>query len=523
MSRSRWAVLALIGLASAAAAGSLVGAPGYMDADYYYATGLQLVGGWGFTEPFLWNYLDDPQGIPHPSHLYWMPAPSLLAAGAMAVFGRGFRQAQLPFLLLTATLPVLTAGIALHLGSGPRRAWLAGWLAAVPGFFLPFFATTDTFAPFAVAGALSLWSMATAASRPSAARWLAAGALVAVCHLTRADGVLLLLPAALAVCTADGRRLSGLWLPIGYAAVMAPWWLRNLAALGSPLPPGAGRTLWLLAYDELYTYPASLLTPVRWWSSGLGAILEARLDALWSNLQTLVAVDGLVFLGPLALVGAWGLRRNRLVRLSVVYLVVLLCVMSFVFPFAGIRGGFFHSSAALMPILWALVAAGLDDALDWAAPRRGWARERAGRVFGITAVAMATALTGVLGWTRAVGPNPEQPRWSASQQTYQEIGERLRALDPSPGIVAINNPPGLSVAAALPSVVVPNGDERTLREVVERYGVRWVILDANQPMGLAALYEHPAGAGWLTLQETLLDGEGRPVYLLSVEPAGGQP
>ena len=49
-------------------------APGYMDAEYYYAGGLQLAAGRGFTQPFLWNYLDQPEGLPHPAFTYWMPA-----------------------------------------------------------------------------------------------------------------------------------------------------------------------------------------------------------------------------------------------------------------------------------------------------------------------------------------------------------------------------------------------------------------------------------------------------------------
>ena len=39
--------------------------PGYTDA-YYYAVGArQLHAGRGFTEPFVWNYLDPPAALPH--------------------------------------------------------------------------------------------------------------------------------------------------------------------------------------------------------------------------------------------------------------------------------------------------------------------------------------------------------------------------------------------------------------------------------------------------------------------------
>jgi len=61
--------------------------PGYMDADYYYAGGVRLAEGQGFTEEILWNYLDNPDGLPHPSHAYWMPLASLAAALGMIITG----------------------------------------------------------------------------------------------------------------------------------------------------------------------------------------------------------------------------------------------------------------------------------------------------------------------------------------------------------------------------------------------------------------------------------------------------
>ena len=54
----------LAGLAVIALAGWLQRAPGYMDADYYYAGGLALLKGGGLSQPFLWNYLDMPAGLP---------------------------------------------------------------------------------------------------------------------------------------------------------------------------------------------------------------------------------------------------------------------------------------------------------------------------------------------------------------------------------------------------------------------------------------------------------------------------
>jgi hypothetical protein len=62
--------------------------PGYMDAEYYTLSAIQMAEGKGMTQPIIWNYLDDPSGIPHPSHTYWMPAPSILALSGMLVTGK---------------------------------------------------------------------------------------------------------------------------------------------------------------------------------------------------------------------------------------------------------------------------------------------------------------------------------------------------------------------------------------------------------------------------------------------------
>ena len=53
-------LLAVLGLVVMVFVSAFEPAPGYMDADAYYAGGRQLATGLGFTEPYLWNYLDNP-------------------------------------------------------------------------------------------------------------------------------------------------------------------------------------------------------------------------------------------------------------------------------------------------------------------------------------------------------------------------------------------------------------------------------------------------------------------------------
>ena len=91
MSRTRrrdmlWLFLLCLGVRLAVAA--VIRRPGYMDTAYYAVGAMRLAEGEGLTEPYLWHYLDDPSGIPHPGFLYWMPLPSLLAAPFAILAGR---------------------------------------------------------------------------------------------------------------------------------------------------------------------------------------------------------------------------------------------------------------------------------------------------------------------------------------------------------------------------------------------------------------------------------------------------
>jgi uncharacterized membrane protein len=195
-----------VGLATCLLAAIWVRGPGYMDADYYLLMAEQLAQGKGLNEPVLWNYLDDPSGLPHPSHLYWLPLASFLAAGSMSLFGESFRTAQIPFLLIAAALPLLAGRLAFQFTQDRELATQAGWLAAFSGFFLAFNVTTDAFALYAALGAIAFWLMASAMEKQTARRWLAVGIVTGLGGLARADGLLLLAIAVLAVILSKQNR-----------------------------------------------------------------------------------------------------------------------------------------------------------------------------------------------------------------------------------------------------------------------------------------------------------------------------
>lgn len=509
MSVRRNVLLFLLAFAVFAGVSAFQSAPGYMDADYYYLGGWQLATGRGFTEPVLWNYLDDPSGIPHPSHAYWMPLTSLVAWVSLA-FGEAsgvpldsFSPSRWGFLVLAALGPPLSASLADRLTRDRTLPVLSGMLAIFSGFYLPFLPTSDTFAVYLVLGALFLWVVVDGASRPG--RYLLLGAIAGLMHLARADGVVWVGLAGLAAWGPGwlflyrrGRpsareRVGGLLLvAVGYGVVMGPWLARNLMAFGSPLSPGGAKTLWMTGYDELFSYPSDLLTPRRWWAAGLTAALNARAWALGLNLQTAFAVQGVILLTPLIALGLWERRHDPRARVGVLAWVVTFVVMTFVFPFPGARGGFFHSGVAVQPLFWAVAPLGLARVNRWGARRRGWDPTRATRMFGWGLVGLALLLSALIVATRVLGVGSESGNWNESAATYRRLDRALQARGAEAGDrVMVNNPPGYFVVTGREALVIPDGGPETTLAAARQFGARFLLLESNHVRGLNGLYEDP--------------------------------
>jgi hypothetical protein len=496
--------------------------PGYMDADYYFATALRIAKGEGFSEPFLWNYLDDPQGIPRPSHAYWMPLTSLLAAIGMSIFdAHTFLAARSGFLLLAGLVPPLTALLSFRLNQDRFLATLSGLLAVFAVFNLPFLPVTDTFALYMFLGVNFFLLLSSSPLHPHLPiHSFLLGLLAGLMHLSRADGILWVLVALLAgyrhlvmttrrsrlkthnspLTTRNSQLLSRIsrfastfaLILVGYLLIMGPWLIRNIQVFGTPLAPGGSSALWLTDYDELYSYPADQLTFSRWWRSGVKAILQDRLWALGLNLQTALAVQGSIILLPLIAWGAWHHRRDFRVQIGVFSWLLTFAIMTVVFPFAGARGGFFHSGAALQPLFWALAPVGLARFIDWGSRVRGWKKQQARLVFRgaviVLVISLSTFIVGerVIGWGRDVHP------WDTSRQTYIYMEQKLQDLGAEPSdIVMVNNPPGYYLASGRQAIVIPNGDPKTLLAAAERYRACYVLLEKNHPRPLNHLYNNP--------------------------------
>jgi hypothetical protein len=155
------------------------------------------------------------------------------------------------------------------------------------------------------------------------------------------------------------------------------------------------------------------------------------------NLQTMLAVQGQIFLFPLVLTGLWRYavcrRPGRCAGMDAHFL-----VMTVVFLIRA-RGGFFHSGAALQPLFWAVTPAGFYAFIEWGVRKRGWDVHRAGSIFKIGLVSIALLLTIIVTFNRVLGGNIRQPAWDDLQRRYAWAEHELISRHASKEAVVLVN------------------------------------------------------------------------------------
>lgn len=503
MTWRHYALLLLIGLIVPSLVARYQSLPGYMDADYYFAGGIQLAIGNGFNEPYLWNYLDDPAGLPHPSHTYWMPLASIVSALGMWISGQtSYAAGRFPFILLSGLVPVLTAALGWKVTGRVLSALVAGLLSVFSLYYAPFMPVPDNYALYMLLGAAFLLIM------PRREKWipLALGALAGLMTLARSDGLLWLGIVGLSIMWTSGERAvresatfkgwfarvapAGVLALAGYLLVMGPWHLRNLNLFDAVMTPGGGRLLWLQSYNETFIYPPAELDRASFLDGGWDLALQNRVRALTANLANAFAAQGGIFLFPLIILGLWRLRGDIRTRIAVTGWVILFLVMTLVFPFAGSRGSFFHAGAAFQPYWWVAAPIGLEALIEWARARGRFTDQHAPYIFQGLLVVLAVLLTAYLVNFRVVVDG-----WARDDLIYPSVEGMFLENGINPGdVVIVRNPPGYYIASGRPSVSLPFGDEATILAVAERYGARYLVIEKGGTFeAIQDLYEDPRG------------------------------
>lgn len=514
-----WLIVALL---IRGASAERVTHPGYMDAYYSYHVAENVLAGRGLTEDVVWNYLSPPASLPRPSNAYWPPGTALLAAAGSrvaAVFAPGevwaWRRMQVAPVLIASLVVVGAYAMCRRLAPGAgaaQRATVVAGLMLSSGVYFPYWTTTDGFAPFALLGGASLWLAAEAAAdRPRRSALLFAAGLCAGLALSiRPDSFLLLCASLVAaplqppqlgtpsasptrfamaedgnegVPSRTGRprwRWLSLLVPlIGFGLGAAPWLARNWLTWSRLFPPGAAAALWLREYDDLFAFgePSSF---DRWWAAGLPAALAVRAQALLAN----AGVFGqplLYYLLPALMFGAWRLRRQPVAWVPGTYLVMLWAAMSLCFPFASVRGGFFHSLVALLPFLLLWTVTGVQGAVAAAARRRRWNEAYAQWAFSLALIVFGTFSSAYFG---AQLPR----RWDARLAAYQEAAQWLSTAADPDARVMVADPAGFWYASGRSAVVIPSDGPAAVVAVALQFHVEYLLIERAAPRFLAGAY-----------------------------------
>lgn len=453
--------------------------PAFADSFYHYNAAEQLAGGNGLVDQYVWLYFTLPETIPAPSYTYWMPGTSLVAALGMLIFGSSYAAAQVGFALCLWGAAFVGYWLGWKLGKTSRHAWMVGLLTIFSGFYLRVWGQTDTFAPYALVGSLSLAfvGLGITAEKQQWRWWLLAGIFAGLGHLVRNDGLLLLLVGWLALLWPSGNHIPWkqrlIWLMIfttAYALTMLPWFLRNQNVIGAVLPAGGTQAIWYSEYNDLFGYPPDA-SPQILFADGAERFIESRVWALFSAngaLVNFVALEGVIVLTPFILIALWRRRYDPFLRAVIWFTLGIYAAFSLVFPFPGVRGGLFHAAAALVPWMMALGLVGLDDAIEWIARRRRtWKPAPAKRVFSGGIFALIVLLSLAL----AIGGRTER----------EVLPEMMLLADllPADARVMLNDPARLYYFTGLQGVQLPNEAPEVALEIAERYDVDYLFLETG--------------------------------------------
>ncbi|MFP5343421.1 MAG: hypothetical protein ACLGIJ_10940 [Candidatus Limnocylindria bacterium] len=459
------------------------------DTAYYVGVAQNLLEGRGLVSDAIWSYHTEPLVFPKPAFEVWLPLPTWLAAGAMALLGTSFAAAQVPVVLVGALVAVLAWRLAadvaearaLPAGRARTLALGTGLIAAV---YLPLVlhsALPDSTMPFALFALAACVLMARIAADPRGARLtdprvLALGLTLGLAALTRNEAVWLALIWVGLAWTATGTTVAERVRIIGVAGIVAfavflPWMVRNLETFGSPLPGQAISNAFSVTGFDIFAWSEEP-TLERYLAVGPQGLLEMRAVGIGHNLSSVLLLPGF----PVSLIGLVGLPwaiRGRAVRPVVLISLLTFLVTSLVFPVATTWGTFLHAAGPVHVLLVLSALLALDALLVRIGTWRGWTRPVAwlGAVLGVAASLLFSAVL--------LPGFGEGSRVTAAQ--FEELGARMaalgRPLDASAGPVISNFPIWMAETQGIPALALPDEPPTAVLDLAATFeGTRYLVL-----------------------------------------------
>lgn len=468
--------LALLGVRAASAI--VVSQPGYTDAYYYATVAERLARGEGLTADFIWNFLEAPRfaELPIASHRFWMPLASVVPALGILTLGAplgDFRAGQLAIIAVAAFIPVVTFLAARQVGAGVGWSLAAAVIAGLGGAFAPGWVSIDSFSIVAVLGTAFFLAYARA-WQGSFSAGLAAGTIVGLLHLSRAEGALFGLALLPLIGRVRTRRAGAVAVAVALAIGLG-WVVRGLL-LTYPADLFARATL-LTRYEDFFAVepPSAAL-----FLDALPFLLAGKFVALVTNLVVAAMTLLLVVAYPLVIAvrDRW---KDPTVRAFVAIAVILFVAQSVLFTLHSTRGSFFHSAATLFPFAVALAAAGAEDLFG--AASRGLAR----------VVALASVAAYVAVSTSAV------LEWDAEFNTLYRQRAAVAATLP-PGPLVVTDAAAWRWISGHRAVVAPAEGPRAAACAAEVYLAETLILEPAHFSAYDPLYRSDTSE-YFTLRE----------------------
>ena len=465
---------------------------------YYVAVARNMADGRGMVIDALWSYATPPLTLPRQAFELWQPMASVVAALPMHLFGSTFASAQLGFAVLGAALAPLAwwiardAGRRLDLPANRARAVAAGagLLVAVGAPFVLAAAVPDSTLPFTVVGVAACVAM-PAAARGNRRALLVVGLLLGLAYLTRMEAVYLGLVFIL-LAWLTGVRGRQLVARIGGVAVVGalvalPWWLRNVAAFGTPLTGQLADNVFFTRNEQIFAWHDQP-TLAGFLAQGPATMAANIAAAAWNSFFDVLLLPGTVIVGVGLVTLTLGWRRRQLVSASALWAVLAFGLITFVmtsvaFPVATLWGTFAHASGPLLVGLAVLAVLGGDAFIARVRVWRGWQRPNAW---------MAPAALVVLAVTMTAFQLVSAGR-QAKQRDRQVAAAAAAvsfALAPnSTTPVITDHPIWLSEALGVPALALPDEDAASVVDLARTFGARAVVIldsDLRNPAALAA-------------------------------------
>ncbi len=394
-----------------------------------------------------------------------------------------YAAARLPFILIAALVVPVTAALAYAFTQKRDLAIVSSLLSIFSVYNAPFVGVTDNFSLFMLFGGLYFLVVTKLLKDSSQVKyWFALGLLAGLLSLSRSDGLLWLGITFLFTLYRAPRnplfQFASFVIPksvialLGFLIIMSPWYARNLSEFGTLIAPGGSRALWLENYDQTFIYPPDQLNMESFLAYGWENILADRMWAFGTNLQSGFAAHGGIILFPFIVTGILYYRKDERVRLAVAAWLILFIVMSFIFPFAGARGAFFHAGAALQPMWWALAPLGLDEIL-LSLRKRNWGNDQTKALFRSALVMIAIILTVYVSYLRVFALG-----WGEGEAGYPVVEEFLLANGvESDDVVIVRNAPGYFIATGRSAISIPYGGEAAILAAAGQFNAGYLVLE----------------------------------------------